>query len=255
MDRYLLVMTACIDPRQGEYRLSRADPAVRHEDYKTALRFWLKCPDSRIRNILFIENSNYPLDHLKSIAGEDNSLDKNVEFVSLNCNWYPPGGHYGYAELRMLDLGLQQSRLRRSTTHMIKVSGRFQFPNLTRLLNKLPAKFDAVADARAWLTWRKRLERPYVTTQIILFAHDFYDSHLQACYTELESGKESHMEIIYYRKLAELAATNKIIFRFPCNVAPVGFPAHRDRSYAHPSQVMINGVRAVVRQILPNWWI
>src|SRR5579863_580894 len=60
MDRYLLVMTACVDPRQGEYRLNRADPTVRLEDYKTALRFWLQFPDTRIRNILFIENSKYP---------------------------------------------------------------------------------------------------------------------------------------------------------------------------------------------------
>jgi hypothetical protein len=254
-DRFLLVMTACVDPSQGEYRLNRADPATRLEDYKTALRFWLQFPDERIRNILFIENSNYPLDSLKFIAELENPLEKNVEFVSLDCNWYPPGGHYGYAELRMLDLGLQRSLLRNRTTHMIKVSGRFKFPNLTRLLDHLPAEFDAVADARAWLTVRKRLERPYVTTQIILFTHGFYGGHFQDCYRELELGRESHMETIYYRKLAELSAANKIVFRFPCNVSPVGFPAHRDRSYTHPSQIIVNGVRAVARRVLPHWWI
>jgi hypothetical protein len=255
MDRYLLVMTACVDPSQGEYRLNRADPLIRLDDYETALRFWLNFPDGRIRNILFIENSNYPLDRLKSIAEHENPLNKNVEFIGLDCNWYPPGGHYGYAELRMLDLGLQRSRLRDSTTHMIKISGRFKFPSLTRLLNQLPAEFDAVADARAWLTLRKRLERPYVTTQIILFAHDFYRNYLQDCYHELELGNESHMEVIFYRKLAELSGANKVIFRFPCNVSPVGFPAHRYRSYSHPSQMMANGVRAVLRQVLPDWWI
>jgi hypothetical protein len=255
MDRYLLVMTACVDPSQGEYRLHRADPAVRLEDYKAALRFWLKFADKRIRNILFIENSNYPLDALKSIAEKENALRKNVEFISLNCNWYPPGGHYGYAELRMLDLGLRQSQLRTSTTHMIKISGRFKFPRLSRLLDRLPDDFAAVADARAWATPRKRLERPYVTTQIILFANDFYRNHVQDCYRDLELGKESHMEAIYYRKLIELSASNRIVFRFPCNVSPVGFPAHRDRSYTHPKQLVINGFRAIARRVAPDWWI
>jgi hypothetical protein len=255
MNRHLLVMTACIDPSKGEYRLNRADPMVRLEDYRTALRFWLQFPDERIRNILFIENSSYPLDSLKTTAERENPLEKNLEFISLDCNWYPPGGHYGYAELRMLDLGLQRSRLRDATTHMIKVSGRFTFPNLTRLLDRLPAEFDAVADARAWRTLRKRHEHPQVTTQIILFAHDFYNLHLQNCYRELESGDLSHMEAIYYRKLAELSAASKIVLRFPCNVSPVGFPAHRDRPYGHPSQVLANGFRAVTRRILPNWWI
>jgi len=255
MDRYLLVMTACVDPSKGEYRLNRADPNLRLQDYKTALRFWLQFPDARIRNILFIENSNYPLDCLKQIAVQENPLRKNVECISLDCNWYPPGGHYGYAELRMLDLGLQQSRLRSSTTHMIKVSGRFRFPALTQLLNRLPAEFDAVADARAWRTLRKRHEHPQVTTQIIIFAHSFYTLHMQDCYRELESGDISHMEAIYYRKLARLAAANKIILRFPCNVSPVGFPAHRDRSYTHPTQVLANAFRAAARRVVPDWWI
>jgi hypothetical protein len=255
MDRYLLVMTACVDPSQGEYRLNRADPTTRLEDYKTALRFWLNFPDKRIRNILFIENSNYLLDSLESIAKKENPLKKNVEFISLDCNWYPPGGHYGYAELRMLDLGLQQSRLRNSTTHMVKVSGRFKFPNLTQLLNRLPVEFDAVADTRVWRTMRKKHEHPQVTTQIILFAHDFYKAHLQECYRELESGNLTHMEAIYYRRLAELSAANKIIFRFPCNVSPIGFPAHRNRSYTHPSQFLANGFRALVRRVVPHWWI
>jgi hypothetical protein len=255
MDRYLLVMTACIDPSKGEYRLNRADPDIRVEDYKTALRFWLKFPDERVRNILFIENSAYPLSSLEAIASRENPLNKNVEFISLDCNWYPPGGHYGYAELRMLDLGLRQSRLREVTTHMIKVSGRFKFPTLTQLLNRLPADFDAAADTRVWRTLRKKHEHPQVTTQIILFAHGLYRDHLQECYRELESGRLTHMEAIYYKKLAELSAEHKIVFRFPRNVSPVGFPAHRNRSYTHPSQLMANGFRALIRRLLPHWWI
>ncbi len=181
-------MTACVDPSKGHYRLKRADPSVRLEDYKIAFRYWLSLPDKRIQNILLIENSGYPLDSLKEIAERENPLKKTVEFISLDCNWYPVGGHYGYAELRMLDLGLQQSKLRDSTTHMIKVSGRFKFTALGKLLDRLPDGFDAVADTRAWRTLRHKHPRPNVTTQIILFAHDFYKKYLQDCYRELESG-------------------------------------------------------------------
>jgi hypothetical protein len=138
---------------------------------------------------------------------------------------------------------------------MIKTSGRFKFPNLGRLLDRLPAEFDAVADARGWRTLSKRLDRPYVTTPIILFAHDFYATYLQSCYQELNTAQESHMEAIYYRKLAELSSSHKIVLRFPCNVSPVGFPAHRGRSYTHPSQLIVNGLRAAARRVAPAWWI
>lgn len=126
-NEYLLVMTACIDPGAGHYRIDRADPDLRLSDYQHALRFWLAYPDPRTRRILFIENSGYPLDSLEAIAAAENPLHKEAEFISLHCNWYPETSHYGYAEMRMLDLGLQQSQLRRDTTHMIKVTGRPPF--------------------------------------------------------------------------------------------------------------------------------
>lgn len=255
MNHYLLVMTACIDPSAGQYQLHRNNPSTRLEDYKSALRYWLLYPDERIRKILFIENSNYPLDALKEISLHDNPLGKEVEFVSLDCNWYPPGGHYGYAELRMLDLGLENSKLREQTTHMIKVSGRFKFPNLRRLLNKLPDNFDAVADTRAWRSFTKRHTHPNVTTQIILFKHDFYRKHLQRSYKDLETGGDTHMESIYYTKLAALKDTHNIRFRFPMNVSPVGQPAHRTKSYQHPSQMATDAVRGVVRRLFPAWWL
>jgi hypothetical protein len=87
--------------------------------------------------------------------------------------------------MRMLDLGLQQSRLRRETTHMIKATGRLIFPSLSRLLDHIPDGFDFVADARAWLTPWKKNRVPFVGTQLILFSHHFYAAHLQTQYDEM----------------------------------------------------------------------
>ena len=141
-------MTACIDPSKGSYPLKRADPETRLLDYQISLRYWLNFPDPRLKNILFIENSGYSLATLEKIAREENPIEKQVEFVSLDCNGYPKGIHFGYAELKMLDLGLQASKLREMTTHMIKISGRYRFPSISRLLNRIPDEFDAIADAR-----------------------------------------------------------------------------------------------------------
>ncbi len=255
MTTYLLVMTACVDPSQGEYLLKRANPEIRLSDYQTSLRYWLALPDPRLTHILFIENSSYPLDSLERIAREDNPLRKQVEFISLDCNEYPKGGHYGYAELRMLDLGLKASKLRTVTSHMIKISGRFRFPALGKLLDKMPADFDAVADARNSMFAFRKGAKPYVTTPIILFRHEFYSNYLQDCYRELESGRLTHMESIYFEKLIGLKKGHKIIFRFPCNVPPLGFPAHRTSSYSAPTEAIKNMVRAVTRKVMPSWWI
>jgi hypothetical protein len=255
MNSYLLVMTACVDPSKGTYPLKRADPETRLSDYQISLRYWLNLPDLRLKNVLFIENSGYPRSTLERIAREENPFGKQIEFVSLDCNGYPDGGHYGYAELKMLDLGLQASKLRGITTHMIKISGRFRFPSISRLLDRIPADFDAVADARDSTFLFRNHDNPYVTTPIILFKHAFYSAYLQDCYRDLESGRITHMESVYYEKLISLKNSHKVFFRFPCNVTPLGFPAHRTSSYSGPKEALKNSIRAIARRVAPNWWI
>jgi hypothetical protein len=255
-NEYLLVMTACIDPSAGHYRIDRADPTIRLLDYQRALRFWLSYPDQRTRCILFIENSGYPLDSLKAIAQSENPRGKQTEFISLNCNWYPETSHYGYAEMRMLDLGLEQSRLRRETTHMIKVTGRLTFPALSNLLDHVPDNFDFVADARAWRTPWKKHKVPFVGTQLILFSHDFYARHLQTQYDRM--AESTHwMESFFYGELSQLPPDpgHPRLLRFPRSVDPVGQPAHRSRSYSHPVQRITNAFRAGMRRLAPGWWL
>lgn len=255
-NEYLLVMTACIDPSAGRYRIDRADPSVRLLDYEHGLRFWLSYPDERVRRILFIENSGYPLDRLKAIAEAENLHGKEIEFVSLDCNWYPENSHYGYAEMRMLDLGLRQSRLRAETTHMIKATGRLTFPGLDRLLDRIPDGFDFVADARIWRTPWKKHTPPFVGTQLILFSHGFYAEHLQTKYDEMAESRH-WMESFFYRELAQLPpdTAHPRLLRFPRSVDPVGQPAHRKRSYSHPVQRVTNLFRGAIRRLLPGWWI
>jgi hypothetical protein len=255
-DKFLLTMTACIDPSTGGNLSSlRSDPNVRLADYEGALRYWLHYADDRLKKVLFIENSGYSLRSLENIAEKENPLKKTVEFISLDCNWYPPDGHYGYAEMRALDLGLQQSKLRNQTTHMIKATGRFQFPSLSKLLDRLPSNFDVAADARVRKILRSKDERPFITAQIILFSHLFYERYLQRGYEELGKNGVKYIEWLFYNKLAPLKGKPGVLLRFPCNVDPVGFPAHRIRSYTHPLQRTVYGFRGVARRLFPAWWI
>lgn len=254
MSRYLLVMTACVDPSKGTYPLKRADPETRLLDYEISLRSWLALPDLRLKNILLIENSGYPLSTLERIAREQNPFEKQVEFISLDCNAYPKDLHFGYAELKMLDLGLEASKLREITTHMIKVSGRYRFPSISRLLNRIPEEFDAIADARnASSVFHKA--HHYVTTPIILFKHSFYRSYMQDSYNDLEPKRLTHMENVYYERLISLRSSHKVFFRFPCNVTPYGVSGSGGSSYSSPKEAVKNSIRAIARRVAPNWWI
>ncbi|HEV8073722.1 MAG TPA: hypothetical protein VGP21_06280, partial [Opitutaceae bacterium] len=110
--RYTVVMTACFRPEaQFAAQLVRIDAETRERDCAAALDFWLGLADERIAGIIFIENTGASLEALKQRCEARNPRGIPCEFISISCNQTPPGFHYGYAEFRMIDEGLQRSRL------------------------------------------------------------------------------------------------------------------------------------------------
>ncbi len=255
MNKYLLVLTACVDPSAGTYKLAIADPKERLAEYRQSLRWWICNGDPRLSRILFIENSGWPLgpdfQQERSMA---TAHDRHLEFVSLNCNSYPANGHYGYAEVKMIDFGLKASRLRQCTDHIVKVTGRLQFPKLGKLLDRCQDDFDVVADGRGWRDLFHKHDKPYLSTQLILFSHRFYAAYLQESWKEMGTG---HMEGLFYDKVLPFANQKKprVSMRFPVNVEPVGIAAHSGKSYTTTRRLLANAVRGVSRKVCPNLWL
>jgi len=82
LPKYLLVMTATIIPAV-DAGVKRADPRLRLEDYKQALRYWLCYEHPAAERILLLENSGADLGELRAIAEDENPRGKPVEFLSI----------------------------------------------------------------------------------------------------------------------------------------------------------------------------
>jgi hypothetical protein len=250
--QYLLTLTACIRTKVDTAQFIN-DHQQRLKDYEVALRFWLDYPDPRTNRILFIENSGASLDSLRQIASTSH---KTVEFVSLNNDSERPEGlHYGYSEMMMLDHGLRQSKLRATTTHMIKATGRLRFPRLTRLLDRLPDQYDIAVDSR----YSKGLTRSgqrFTTTQIFMVSHDFYDRYLRYEYLALvPNSYPTLFEHVMFERLIPMRDQPGVIMRWPVNLDPIGKAAHWGRDYDSFSRRIVAMGRGIARVIAPNWWV
>jgi len=252
MKRYLVMMTACIDPSQGWVKVPRGDPAVRLGDYQNALTFWLRHPDPRLRDILFLDNSGYPLDSLRELAGKENPYAKKLEFLSFRCNEYPIGVHYGYAELALLDLGLAQSQLAAECPNFIKATGRFTFPRVSRLLDRLPEDYWFAIDCRHHRTEGK--PHRVATTQLMCFATAFYREKLCDIKHLLEPPMLAHIESLFYQQLIPYRGDPRAILRWPVSVDPAGVSA-LGKNYGALGQRLKNRARMVLRVLAPGWWV
>jgi hypothetical protein len=251
---YLLILTATIRPERPGL-VSRADPGERLQQYKDGLQFWLKLHDSRIKNILFLENSGSDLSELQALA---KGQPIPVEFLSIKTEPLPANFHYGYSEMELISKGLDRSSFTQQTTHIIKATGRLTFPDISRLLDSLPADFDAAVDSRRrrrFVVTGRRQE--FTSTQLQVYSLPFYNKHLKEAYRELGPipGDPCLIENLIYKKLCPLNGDPKIIMRWKVNAEPEGIAAHTGKNYSKPSQKIPKGARAILRRVLPNYWM
>ena len=249
-DEYVIVLTACIDPGDKHPRLQRRDPEVRLRDYQEALSFWVTHPDPRLRKIVFIENTGYSLEALEESARAANSFGKELEFLSFQCNECPPGLTYGYPELTMLDRGFSESQLIQSSRYLVKATGRLRFPELPRLLDRLPKEYLFAVDGR-----NNRFQSlPFVPTQLMIFSVDFYRTHLLGLREQMTPNL-ALIEYLFYEKLMTFQGQPGAILRWPVNVEPLGKAGHNAKEYSAPKQRLFSMGRAACRVLLPQWWI
>ncbi len=252
--RYLLVMTATVAP-PANAQVKRSSPQVRLEDYKSALRFWLRYPHAAAERILFLENSGADLSELRVIAETENPQRRDVEFLSLPVHEIPLGANYGYTEMQSLDEGLAQSRLRRATTHMIKVTGRLTFPSLGNALDRVTgsssAPFKLMIDCRRLGLFRRGYD---ARVQLFVCSHAFYDRVLRNSSHEMNSTDVRLLEHLLFRKVIPFKGQPGYYLRFPCNIDPVGHFGFKDRRYDSPRTAVSRGMRALLRVIAPSYW-
>lgn len=249
---YLVVLTACVDPSTGPAKMARADPVVRLGDYLDGLRFWLELPDPRLDRILLLENSGHPLTAFDDLFARHNPHGKAFEAISMRCNDYPPHLDYGYAELHMLDDGLAASRLARLTRYWMKATGRLTFPNVSRLLDRLPRDYRFAVDCKR-ATRLVGPEMPWVHTWLILFAGEFYDAHLRGARHDMTAGRP--IEMLLHERFARFEGEPGAIRRWPVHVPPRGVGGLSGTRFDSPARRSLDAFRAAARVVAPHWWI
>ena len=252
--KYLLVMTATIIPAPNA-GIQRTDPQVRLQDYRQALRYWLNHVTRASQRILLLENSGADLSALRAIAEQENPLGKSDEILSVPGNNVPERTNYGYTEMQMLDDGLLQSRLRRETTHMIKVTGRLTFPAIGRALDMIekrtPPPLELMVECRKLGFPRKGAD---VKTQLFVCSHGFYDRVFRDSKREMNLTDVRLIEHLIFLKVIPFKGQPGHFLRFPCNVEPVGYSGFKSKSYTTPGARVTSLMRAMFRVVLPNYW-
>jgi hypothetical protein len=184
VSRPALILTCTIDVKDVIF-MKRNSIADRLEDYKTALRMWVR--DPAVENIIVVENSGYDLAPLKQIAAE-NSGDRLIEFISCDLQGFPRHLGKGYGEALALQRVVAQSILLRRTGSFLKINGRYYLRNFDRVLRHMPCGVDVYCMLERGMRWSDsrvfggsdEFLRKYVCKEA-LFTNDAEGVHFEHC--------------------------------------------------------------------------
>jgi hypothetical protein len=253
-----VLFTATVRINSDLAGVTAADPRRREEEYAENLRYFLR-EHPRLRKLVFAENSGWPLDRLREIAATENPHGKEVELLQLSCNDFPGSYGKGYGEALLLDRALAASRLARETRWIAKMTGRQRVLNMTRLLERAPARFDLLCDLRDHGLF-ERFGIPaagrWCDTRFFVFTLPFFDTCLRRLYTAPRpDGQEYNLEGSYYDAVKALEADPRgfrIVARFPLEPRYRGHAGHWHKDYGSLRQRVKQSARAIARHLLPG---
>lgn len=258
---HALLLTACIAPKPAiAALLHRSDPEIRLRDYAESLRFWLNLRDPRVGAIVFADNSGYPLDTLRAIAdAETRPGSPTVEFHSFDYPAPSPLFSYGHPEMLLVNETLDRSLAIARLPYFVKVTGRYRFPDFSRLLDHLPVDYQVAVDSTGAALWPFSKKTNFISHFALgFFRRDFYREHLGDIPNRMRPAppwnRMQFVEPMIYDTLYPLRHRPGVIMRWPHNCEPLGVGAN-GHDYRDRRRRAVAFVRAVARKITPRWWI
>jgi hypothetical protein len=255
---FALFLTATIDIK-GMPKAYPTVSEIRQEDYFNSLRYYVCC-QPQVRKIIFVENSGWSLERVKQ-AVANNPHNKEVEFISLNCNDFPRRLGKGYAESLLLEKGLEESKLIHTVTHFAKLTGRIYLTNMTELLTSVQQPYDCLCDYKdqGWRLKRLAGEKsasPHCDTRFLVFRKEFYTEYIKPLHQRhRERAGESacfYLESQFYQAIKSAAGSKTVISRFPIEPDFRGVAGHfGGKNYSSSKERTKFKMRSLMRKTTP----
>lgn len=228
--KYPLVMTATIDP-MGMAELSLSDIAEREKQYLDTFAFYLE--QGWPGEIVFVENSGCDLSRFYELANKHPSIK--TEIMSCNLNDFPRALGKSYGEMLLLDYVFDNSKFIAESHGFIKVTGRFPFLNLDKLLREAEKRlpWELFCDTKDhpiydWL--RNGWNGHAADTRFFIVTKDFYRKHFYGQYKNLNDSKNLLVEGLFFDVIQEQHGNKNIVRRFKTEPELSGRAGHKQIS-------------------------
>ncbi|MBU6503116.1 MAG: hypothetical protein KGQ35_09650 [Burkholderiales bacterium] len=248
-----LLLTATISVPAGMGNSVRIDPSVRLGEYLDAFEYYWSLPDTRIAGIILVENSGHNFAPFHEICARVSRVKKFFP-VSTSQN-YPADKGKGYGEFFMLDQALVMLRNQgmMGDVRLWKITGRIKILNIIEIIQSAPKEFLLYGDFRRVPFLGKRLGgNEWLELRLIAMTLDGYDIFFRKHYDD-----GYIMEHVFFDRLYPIYKTGNsgIWPRFRRQPKYIGVSGWSNKSYSSFGYRIKNGLRRMLRLLVPNFWL
>jgi hypothetical protein len=251
--RYVLLLTATVQPLSGLPLLARTDPALRLADYQRALGTYLDMLEAgTFDQIVFAENSNYDLYSLKQLV-DARGLSERVDFVSFTGLDFEPSKGRGYGEFKMVDHAMAHSKMLIELHDAVvwKCTGRYVVRNLKEIM-RTAGDFDLLCHCKNF---------PIRWCELFLMAWNArgYAGLVRGMYPKLANDihppGHSTEEALFRRLVDEPPLGLRVVPRFKRHPMVEGIRAWNNDRFDNPWISPKTWVRGVCARWVPSIWV
>jgi hypothetical protein len=189
----VILLTASVDP-MGRPGLTRVNPEARLADYEQALAAWIEAARDVAADVVFCENSGWPLDSLERLAAA-RAAPGAVTFLQFRGNDYAPELGKGFGEALIVDHFVDTS-FRDDHRHdlVVKCTGRLFVSNIRAIVSGIAPDTDLACALDGALTW--------ADSRLVIGRQAPFARYLSGLRSEIDESRGAYLEHALMRRVA-----------------------------------------------------
>ncbi len=242
--RNLLLLTSTVRPLPNVTELIVRDPAVRMDEYRSALEYYVRRIGSLIEGIVYADNCGMTVNELRRGLGEA-ATHPAVEVVSVPS--HPLDGKHGkgFGEMKLIDDAMNTSKLLQDACDdciIWKLTGRYRVLNIRQVIRCIPPSAKLYIDRRT----------PWIDMRVMAFTRTAHAGFLRGLYPKLSliiDDRDWGAEVRMFDATRHWEPSRAICLRHRCEPLVSGIRGSDGRGWTSPRHLAAFGFRWLKRSI------
>lgn len=193
MFEYCLLVTGCISPASDMKNLTIQNIEERYKQYIDALTFYIT--KTKVKNIVYCDNSNYGVN--KEISRIARQYDKNFEWLSFTGDSKSAAKYgKGYGEGEIIEYALLNSKIIKTCSVLVKVTGRLKVLNIDSIIQYSYGK-------NHFFYITNRFDKKFIDTRFYIISKNDYINNFMKQYKNVCDGENNFLEHVFAKTIIE----------------------------------------------------